>query len=61
MPDTDEELLLMNVKEVAELLRCSVRKVWRLNSSGELTNIHIGRNALWRRSAVNRYIRIQRK
>jgi excisionase family DNA binding protein len=33
---------LLKISEVAKLLNCNVRTVWRLLRSGELTRVHVG-------------------
>jgi excisionase family DNA binding protein len=47
------EPLLLRAGQVAELLNCSVRLVWRLASEGRLPRVHLGpRCVRFRRSDV---------
>lgn len=54
---TNIEPLLVNVKELAKLLSCSVRTSWRLNSSGKLPEpVRIGRSIRWLLPAIKEWI-----
>jgi len=63
-PDTDEiveqrvpERLLLNVKEVAELLGISERTVWKMASCRELpAPLRIGRSQRWSKKALEELI-----
>lgn len=48
---------LYTAEEVAELLRCSVRNVWRLRDVGDLpAAVRIGRLVRWPRKLIDSWI-----
>ena len=48
---------MIDVREVATILKISTRSVWRLVSRGELPQpIRLGRNVRWRCSDIDRWI-----
>ena len=51
-----DDLDLLTAKEVAQLLQCSERKIWRMTKRGELSNIHLGHHTRWKRSVIDQYI-----
>ena len=51
------DALLLRVGEVAALLGCSVRLVWRLRSEGLLPAVRLGpKSVRWRRETVVEYV-----
>lgn len=49
--------MMLNVKDVAVLLRCSVRHVERLLSAGQMPRcIRVGHARRWRRAEIERWI-----
>lgn len=48
---------MMNVREVAQLLRVSKMTVYRLCERGELGSVRVGRSIRIPRAAVGRYVR----
>ncbi len=52
-----ETSLLVDVNEVAALLKCSVRHIWRLADAGRMPRPHkIGALCRWDRAAVERWV-----
>lgn len=50
---------LMSARDLGEVLRISVRSVWRLNASGKLPRpVRIGRSVRWRRCDIDRWIEL---
>ena len=50
---------LINAKEVADMLNCSTRQVWKLMASGRLPQcLRLGRSVKWRLSDIQMFIRI---
>jgi excisionase family DNA binding protein len=48
---------LLQVKEVARLLKISVRQVWKLTASGKLPNpVRIAGSVRWRESDIEAWI-----
>lgn len=57
MTSTGGMPLLMNVQEVAGLLRISDRSVWRLVASGDLpAPIALGRSRRWPRAQIEAWV-----
>lgn len=58
--DTSESVvdpLLVDVKELARLLACSVRSAWRLRSSGKLPSpVRVGRSVRWSLHTIRSWI-----
>ena len=55
---TEEAVRLMDIGEVAGVLKLSTRAVWRLRDSGDLPSpVRIGRNVRRRSDAIQAYIR----
>jgi excisionase family DNA binding protein len=51
------EAVLLSVADLARMLSCSVRHVWRLRDAGELpAPIKLGKLIRWRREAVMRFL-----
>ena len=49
--------LLVNVHDVAEMLRCSARHIWRLADSGRMPRPHkVGALRRWDRAAIAHWI-----
>lgn len=52
-----ESSLLMDVHDVAALLKCSARHVWRLSDAGKMPRPYkIGALCRWDRSAIKQWI-----
>lgn len=52
--------LVMNIDELGQLLRVSVRTIWRKVSTGELpAPIAIGRSKRWSRAAISEWVKRQ--
>ncbi len=48
---------LLDVHDVASLLKCSARHVWRLSDAGKMPRpMKIGALCRWRRSAIEQWI-----
>ena len=57
MSASSVEPLLIDVKSLAKMLSCSVRSVWRLNSSGKLPKpVKIGRSVKWNYQMVRTWV-----
>jgi len=49
--------LLLNVKEVAQLIGLSERTVWKLSSCGELpAPVRVGRSVRWLRTSLEEFL-----
>jgi excisionase family DNA binding protein len=59
MPQSNPEL--MNVSETADYLRVSVRHVYRLRESGQLSVVKIGRRILFNRADLDQFIEDSRR
>lgn len=59
MQNQEQPALLLTVQQVAEILNCSVRHVWRMADSGEFPQpISIGvKLKRWSREAIEDWIR----
>lgn len=55
----DEMKRLLVIGEVAEILRCSKKTVYRLISEGELEALHVRGSLRLTKSSVERYIKTQ--
>ena len=52
-----ESSLLIDVNDVAGLLKCSARQVWRMSDSGRMPRPHkIGALCRWDRAAIERWV-----
>jgi excisionase family DNA binding protein len=59
IPDRSEtaESPLYTVDQVAAVLQCSVRNIWKLADSGDLPGmVRIGRLVRWRKSDVSNWL-----
>jgi predicted DNA-binding transcriptional regulator AlpA len=55
--ESSELSLLIDVHDVAAMLKCSARHVWRLSDSGRITRPYkIGALCRWDRATIERWI-----
>jgi len=59
MTKNDDEMALMDARDVARRLNVSTRTVWRLLSAGQLPKpVRIGRSVRWRHEVLEEWIRL---
>ncbi len=52
-----EPSLMLNVNDVATMLRCSARHVWRMADAGKMPRPHkIGALCRWERAAIQQWV-----
>lgn len=56
MAETETESLVLNVKQVAKLLQCSERTVWKLRERGELRAVKVMGRVKFSRDDVNEFV-----
>lgn len=53
-----DEAKLLNVEDVAVLLRCSTRSVWRMSKTGRMPHpLKLGGAVRWSRAAVEQWVK----
>jgi predicted DNA-binding transcriptional regulator AlpA len=60
---TEQPLILISVKEAAEVMRCSTGSIWKLNKTDDTfpRKFKIGGSSRWSKSEIEAYILAQRE